>query len=44
MSENNRLPIQVVIPRETDYNTPPPGGSKKYLEPFTPELQGQIAR
>ena len=43
MNENNRLPIQVVLPRDTDYNRPPPGGSKKPLEPFTAELQGQIA-
>jgi hypothetical protein len=43
MSENNHLPIQVVIPRETDYAATPPGGSKKYLEPFTPEMQTAIA-
>ncbi|NLB76448.1 MAG: S8 family peptidase [Crenarchaeota archaeon] len=43
MSNKNRLPIQVVIPRDNDYNAPPPGGSKKYLEPFTPELQNTIA-
>ena len=42
MSNNNRLPIQVVIPRETDYNIPHSGGSKKNLELFTPELKDQI--
>jgi serine protease AprX len=43
MNEKNRLPIQVVIPRETDYTANPQGGSKKYLEPFTPEIQYNIA-
>lgn len=43
MNENSRLPIQVVIPRETDYTATPPGGSKKYLEPFTAEMQSAIA-
>jgi len=43
MDKNSRLPIQVVIPRETDYTANRPGGSKEYLEPFTPELQTQIA-
>lgn len=39
MSENNHLPIQVVIPRDTDYTAPHSGGSKKYLEPFTLEMK-----
>lgn len=43
MSEKNRLPIQVVIPRETDYTANTSGGSKKYLEPFTPDLQATIS-
>lgn len=42
LSENKRLPIQVVVPRETDYSANRPGGSKKYLEPFTPELHAKI--
>jgi len=44
MSENNRLPIRVVTPRNTDYNIQPPGGSKNYLEPFTSELHRQIMK
>ncbi len=43
MSENNRLPIQVVLPRETDYTANSGGGSKKFYEPFTPELQEKVA-
>ncbi|MHB8066103.1 MAG: S8 family serine peptidase, partial [Ruminiclostridium sp.] len=42
MDENKRLPIQVVIPRETDYTANKPGGSKQYLEPFSSELQAKI--
>lgn len=42
MSENNHLPIQVVIPRETDYAANLPGGSKKYFEPYTTEIQSMI--
>lgn len=42
VSDNKRLPIQVVIPRETDYSANSPGGKKTYLEPFTPELHAQI--
>jgi hypothetical protein len=43
MNENRRLPIQVVIPRETDYTANPKGGSKNYLEPFNPEIQNAIS-
>ncbi len=43
MSNNGRLPIQVVIPRETDFTANHPGGSKTYLVPFTQELQTKIA-
>ncbi len=42
MNDNKRLPIQVVLPRETDYSSNQPGGSKKYLEPYTAELQAKI--
>lgn len=37
MDENSRLPIQVVLPRETDYSSSHSGGSNKYFEPFTAE-------
>lgn len=40
--DERRLPIQVVIPRETDYSANKPGGSKKYLGTFTPELKNEI--
>jgi len=44
MNENNHLPIQVVIPRETDYTANSSGGgNKKYLEPFTSEKQTVVA-
>lgn len=42
MSNINRLPIQVVLPRETDYTANTSGGGKKYTEPFTPDLQKSL--
>ena len=39
MNNKERLPIQVVIPREKDYSANKPGGSKKFLCPYTEELR-----
>lgn len=39
---NNRLPIQVVVPRQTDYSGVKGGGSNKALCPFTEELRNEI--
>ncbi len=43
MNDNDRLPIQVILPRETDYAAVSPGGSKNYLVPFSKEIQANLA-
>ena len=42
MANNDRLPIQVVVPRQTDYSAVSGGGSNKPLCPFTEELRMDI--
>ena len=42
MDDKGRLPIQVVIPRKTDYSNNKSGGGGKELEPFTDKIKEQI--
>lgn len=42
MDKNDRLPIHVVVPRETDYSANTAGGSQKPLCDYTEELRSGI--
>ena len=42
MDDKGRLPIQVVIPRKTDYSNNKSGGGGKELEPFTDKIKEQL--
>lgn len=44
MDDKGRLPIQVVIPRKTDYSNNKSGGGGKELEPFTDKIKEQITK
>ncbi len=44
MKNSDRLPIQVVIPRETDYSANSPGGKLSFLCEFTEELRSKIEK
>jgi hypothetical protein len=42
MADNNRLPIQVVLPLKKNYDNVKTGGGSKYSEDYTPQMQKDL--